>query len=49
MIGKIITHYKILKRIGSGGMSQNHPRTQRRVVLILRIPMKQSVIGRHIS
>jgi hypothetical protein len=29
MIGKVVTHYKILSKLGEGGMSQNGPRIPR--------------------
>lgn len=46
MIGKTISPYKILDRLGVGGMSQNHPRIAggERFV-ILRIPMSKAKSG----
>jgi hypothetical protein len=47
MINKVISHYKILEKLGEGGISQNHPQVQQNEwIVILRIPIKLCEIGR---
>ena len=46
MIGQLISHYKILEKLGEGGMSQiflRVPQQAGRVVEVLRIPLESAV------
>jgi hypothetical protein len=44
MIGQTISHYKILEKLGEGGMSQNFLQAKR-ADEVLRIPLERSENG----
>ena len=45
MIGKSILHYRILEKLGEGGMFQNYPRIEDEWIVILRIPISKTKSG----
>jgi len=45
MAGKSILHYRIIEKLGEGGMFQNYPRIEDERHVILRIPISEAISG----